>query len=132
MHDRLNRRLIALLLAVTLVLSLGLLGCGEEQVAEVSSTTTTTLTTTTTSTTEAPTTTTTAKPAALPWSEAMNHVGEHMTVEGPVMGTHYASSSNGQPTFLNIGRDYPDPDRFAVVIWGQDRGNFSTPPENAY
>ncbi len=41
-------------------------------------------------------------------------------------------TANGQPTFLNVGKDYPDPGRFTVLIWGEDRANFSTPPEDAY
>ncbi len=69
---------------------------------------------------------------AISWDEAYQHVGEVTTVEGPVMSPRYAESSSGQPTFLNIGRPFPDPDRFTVVIWGDDRGNFQTPPEQAY
>ena len=70
--------------------------------------------------------------AALPWNEARAHVGEQAVVTGPVVGTHYAAGSNGAPTFLNVGRDYPDPDRLQVVVWGDDRGRFPTPPERAY
>jgi hypothetical protein len=36
-------------------------------------------------------------------------------------------SSNGSPTFLNIGRDYPNPARFTVVIWIENRAAFGTP-----
>ena len=32
---------------------------------------------------------------------AQNHIGEKATVCGEVVSTHYASSSNGEPTFLN-------------------------------
>src|SRR5437899_2309329 len=42
-----------------------------------------------------------------------------------------ASSSNGAPTFLNLGRDYPDMHRFTVVIWGRNRSRFGA-PENRY
>jgi DNA/RNA endonuclease YhcR with UshA esterase domain len=69
---------------------------------------------------------------AISWSDASAHIGEMTLVEGPVVGTTFASSSNGQPTFLNIGKDYPDPGRFTVVIWGENRASFSTPPEDAY
>ncbi len=48
------------------------------------------------------------------------------------MGTRYASGSSGQPTFLNVGRDYPNPDRFTVVIWGDTRDNFPFAPEVEY
>ena len=70
--------------------------------------------------------------SAISWDETYQHVGERGTVRGPVMSPRYASGSRGQPTFLNIGRPYPDPDRFTVVIWGEDRGKFPTPPEQAY
>lgn len=66
------------------------------------------------------------------WSEAKYHIGERLTVHGPVISTYYASTSNGQPTFLNIGKDYPDPGRFTVVIWGKNRSNFPQAPEVYY
>jgi hypothetical protein len=70
--------------------------------------------------------------ASIQWGDAINHVGEQGTVCGPVLDSNYASSSNGQPTFLNLGKSYPDPDRFTVLIWGSNRGKFSPPPEKAY
>lgn len=69
---------------------------------------------------------------ALPWYEAKDHIGDRATVCGPVVGTHWASGSRGQPTFLNIGKPYPDPGRFTVVIWGENRANFPQPPEDYY
>jgi hypothetical protein len=39
----------------------------------------------------------------------------------------YASSSNGAPTFLNLGNNYPNMNRFTVVIWGRNRSSFGTP-----
>jgi len=69
---------------------------------------------------------------AISWRDAGAHAGEQATVKGPVAGTHYAADSNGQPTFLNVGLDYPDPGRFTVLIWGNDRGRFPKPPENTY
>jgi len=50
-----------------------------------------------------------------------------VTVKGPVVDTAYASSSNGRPTFLNLGRAYPDPRRFTVVIWAENRAAFGAP-----
>src|SRR5687768_4440310 len=58
------------------------------------------------------------------WQDAGDHIGETATIRGPVAGTRYASDSNGQPTFLNVGVDYPNPDRFVVLIWGENRGEF--------
>ncbi len=66
------------------------------------------------------------------WQDAHFYFGETVTVCGPVVGTHFASGSNGKPTFLNIGEDYPSRDRFVVVIWGDNRDDFSDAPENYY
>lgn len=80
-----------------------------------------------------PTPTPTPTPASgISWEDAKDHIGERTTVCGPVVGTHWASGSKGKPTFLNIGRDYPDPGRFTVVIWGENRANFPQPPEGYY
>ena len=57
---------------------------------------------------------------------AQNHIGEKATVCGEVVSTHYASSSNGEPTFLNLDEPYPN-QVFTAVIWGDDRANFDEP-----
>ena len=59
-------------------------------------------------------------------SQAGSHVGEHATVCGKVVGAKYASSSRGQPTFINLDRAYPN-QKFTIVIWGSNRGNFNQP-----
>jgi uncharacterized repeat protein (TIGR02543 family) len=69
---------------------------------------------------------------AISCTEAKNHIGERTTVYGVVVDTSYASGSSGQPTFLNLCYAYPSPNRFTVVIWGENRGNFSQPPEDYY
>jgi len=71
-------------------------------------------------------------PGSISWSEAKYHIGERITVCGPVVDATWASGSNGKPTFLNLGKPYPDPDRFTVVIWIQNRGNFPQAPEDYY
>jgi uncharacterized protein YraI len=68
----------------------------------------------------------------IPWDEAHYYYGEYKTVCGKVVDSYYASTTSGQPTFLNIGRPYPDPKRFTVIIWGRNRGNFPSNPENYY
>jgi hypothetical protein len=68
----------------------------------------------------------------LHWDQAKDFIGEVKTVCGPVKSAFFAESSEGQPTFLNVGKDYPDPGRFSVIIWGEDRANFPDPPEQAY
>lgn len=74
----------------------------------------------------------TTTPQTIRWNEARSYIGDRLTVYGPVAGTRYASSSRGRPTFINLGRDFPDPNRFTVVIWEGCRPNFSTPPEVLY
>jgi hypothetical protein len=69
---------------------------------------------------------------SLEWTEAGRYVGETRVVCGPVAGTHFAEGSRGQPTFLNVGVDYPSPERFVVLIWGDDRHNFPYAPESYY
>lgn len=66
------------------------------------------------------------------WKDASFHVGETVTLYGPVVGTEYASTSNGKPTFLDIGADYPSKNRLSITIWGKNRSAFSTPPEKLY
>jgi hypothetical protein len=59
------------------------------------------------------------------WDEAKNHVGETVTVTGPVMGTHEIDAAHA--LVLNVGKDYPDKDRFTVFISGGD-----DTPEDVY
>jgi hypothetical protein len=64
---------------------------------------------------------------AIRWDKAARYRGRTATVRGRVAGTRYAFSSDGAPTFLNLGVDYPNSRRFTVVIWGRNRSNFETP-----
>jgi hypothetical protein len=63
-------------------------------------------------------------------AEAKDHVGDRATVCGKVASTHYAKSSKGEPTFLNLDEPYPK-EIFTILIWGSDRGKFGT-PESEY
>jgi hypothetical protein len=58
--------------------------------------------------------------------DAGQHVGETATVCGTVASAHYSPQSRGKPTFLDVGRAYPDED-LTAVIWGEDRSKFGTP-----
>ena len=69
---------------------------------------------------------------AISWDKAKDYIGDRATVCGPVAGTNYGSTSNGRPTWLNVGKDYPSSERFVVIIWGDNRGNFPQPPESYY
>lgn len=71
-------------------------------------------------------------PGAVSWDQALNYVGQEITVIGPVMSTAWATTSRGQPTFLNLGRAYPDPERFTVLLWIDARFRFDQPPEETY
>ena len=71
-------------------------------------------------------------PGAINWTQASAHIGNTVTIKGPVKSVNYEPSETGQPTFLNVGRDYPNNNRVAVVIWGKNRFKFSPKPENAY
>jgi hypothetical protein len=83
--------------------------------------------------TETPTTPETGLPAgAISWDKAKDHIGDRATVCGPVAGTKYGDTGRGKPTWLNIGKDYPSSERFIVIIWGENRGNFPQPPETYY
>ena len=64
---------------------------------------------------------------AVSWQTARNLVGRSATVKGRVVGTKFASSSNGSPTFLDIGANYPSAKRVTVVIWIENRGKFGVP-----
>ncbi len=69
----------------------------------------------------APTTAPTSRPStgpsvAIDWSEAGKHVGETVTVTGPVKGTHAA----GSRLVLNVGKDYPAADRFTILMPAAD------------
>jgi micrococcal nuclease len=59
-------------------------------------------------------------------AEAKDHVGETATVCGLVASTKYASSTKGQPTFLNLDKAYPN-QVFTVLIWGENRAKFGSP-----
>ncbi len=63
-------------------------------------------------------------------AEAARHVGERATVCGVVASTRYAAASQGQPTFLNLGKPYPQ-QPFTIVIWGEHRHKFKD-PERTY
>jgi hypothetical protein len=47
------------------------------------------------------------------WDEAESWVGESAVVCGPLQGL---GDTDGA-TFLNLGLDYPEADRFTIVIW---------------
>lgn len=73
---------------------------------------------------------TAAGPSGTPLSpfDAARHVGETRTVCGEVASARYLADRRGRPTFLNLGRAFPE-QPFTVVIWGSDRAAFGRPEE---
>lgn len=67
--------------------------------------------------------------SAIAWENSADFEGEMLTVQGPVVGAAHIENASGQPTFLNVGQDHPDPDRFTVVIWNDVRVQFDQRPE---
>jgi hypothetical protein len=54
--------------------------------------------------------------------KAKAHVGESATVCGKVAGEKTATSSKGEPTFINLDAAYPN-QVFTILVWGDDRKN---------
>ena len=59
-----------------------------------------------------PTTMPTTEPVSITWDQAKDHIGQTVTVTGPVVGTHDFDDA----VVLNVGKDFPDPDRFTVYV----------------
>jgi hypothetical protein len=64
-----------------------------------------------------PATMPTTAPSNITWDQAKNFVGQTVTVTGPVVGTH----DFGDAAVLNVGYDFPNPDRFTVFIPAEKR-----------
>lgn len=60
--------------------------------------------------------------------QAARHVGETATVCGRIASSHYAETGDGQPTFVNLDKSYPE-QVFTIVIFGDYRAKFVPPPE---
>lgn len=63
----------------------------------------------------------------IPATEAKNHMGEQATVCGKVASEHTATSSRGEPTFINLDSSYPN-QIFTILVWGDDRKNIGELP----
>jgi hypothetical protein len=60
-------------------------------------------------------------------ADAKNHIGTKETVCGKVAGERTATSSKGQPTFINLDAPYPN-QIFTILIWGEDKQNVGALP----
>ena len=64
-------------------------------------------------------------------ADAKNHIGEKATVCGKVASERTATSSRGEPTFINLDAAYPN-QVFTILVWGDDRKNVGElPPEGS-
>jgi hypothetical protein len=79
----------------------------------------------TTMPTTMPTTAPTTAPAMITWETAKDHVGQLVTVTGPVVGNH----DFGGAVVLNVGKDFPAASRFTVFITADNR---SAMPDDLY
>jgi hypothetical protein len=77
-------------------------------------------------TTTAPSTMPTTAPSPITWDQAAKHIGEQVTVTGPVVGTH----DFGDAAVLNVGKDFPDPTRFTVYIPADKRNGMPDDLDN--
>lgn len=78
-----------------------------------------------------PTPTPTPVPPCVPSAEALSVVGERTTVCGVVAGASYRPDVNGDPTFINFDRPFPN-HTFTALVWGDNRGKFKTAPEDQF
>ncbi|NNE44544.1 MAG: hypothetical protein HKN12_10065 [Gemmatimonadetes bacterium] len=64
-------------------------------------------------------------------ADALEYLGERVTVCGRVVDASYFPHLSGEPTYLNLESPYPNP-TFSVVIWGQYRSAFRQSPDRFY
>ncbi len=60
-------------------------------------------------------------------ADTKNHIGEQATVCGKVASEKTATSSRGEPTFINLDSAYPN-QVFTILVWGDDRQNVGELP----
>lgn len=69
---------------------------------------------------------------AVLWSEAVKLAGATGLVCGDITGANRAETSAGTPTYIDLGKRFPDKTRVSIVIWGDDLENFETDPKEEY
>lgn len=60
----------------------------------------------------------------IPPEKAIEKLNEKTTVCSEVSQVYFAKGSNGQPTYLNLGGDFPN-HSFTIVVWGANKEKFS-------
>ena len=66
------------------------------------------------------------------WDQAADYVGRVAQVCGPVMDTSWNELAEDSPTYLNMGKPYPEKGRFSVLIRSENRIHFPGRPEKFY
>src|SRR5258705_3629589 len=63
--------------------------------------------------------------------DVKNHIGDSVKLRAKIYDGKYIESAEGRPTFLNVGNKCPNA-LLTLVIWGEVRKQFKTPPEELY
>lgn len=64
------------------------------------------------------------------WSRAMGYRGQVTTFIGPLLAVKPRPDIAGSPLWLNVGRNFPAPNRLTLVIWGRNWSKFGDTKEN--
>jgi endonuclease G len=60
--------------------------------------------------------------------QARDYIGKEACVCGKVVSTKFSENGKTNPTYINLDKKYPE-QVFTLMIFGQDRQNFSYKPE---
>jgi endonuclease G len=60
--------------------------------------------------------------------QAKDYIGKDACVCGKVVSTKFNENGKTNPTYINLDKKYPE-QVFTLMIFGQDRANFSYKPE---
>lgn len=63
--------------------------------------------------------------------DASKHIGDSVKVCGKVASMRFVENTEGQPTFINLGKPYPN-QLLTVVVCGLVRQRFSKPLEELF
>ena len=63
--------------------------------------------------------------------DARKYVGDSVKIFSKIYGGKYLEAVKGSPTFLSLGRPYPNSD-LTIVIWDDARKLFKKVPEDYY
>lgn len=64
----------------------------------------------------------------IPLEDVGKHIGDSVTVCGNVSSVRYLETAKNTPTFINLGKAFPN-HSLTIVIWSEVRKQFETAPE---